>query len=83
MFWGSLEGLGSHFKVALHTWYQFLAGMDRRSLLKAEAEAEAEGKKASAFGRRQKQKVYQNFCPKDWGTPFHYAAEIGHFDFAL
>ena len=32
-------------------------GMDRRSLFEAEAEAEAEGKKPSAFGRRQKQKV--------------------------
>ena len=33
--------------------------MDRRSLFEAEAEAEAEGKKPSAFGRRQKQKVFR------------------------
>ena len=36
----------------------------------------------SAEGRSRRFKNH-HFSPKDWGTPFHYAAEIGHFDFAI
>ena len=36
----------------------------------------------SAEGRSRRFKSH-HFSPKDLETPFHYATEIGHFDFAI